>query len=752
MKKKLFYPALVILLAACLSAGLILTGCGGRQKRSVTSFEQFHEPGVKVGISFNLLEFKTFKEDYPEAEVIAYHDMQTGIQDVAKGRIDAYIYEREILDQAIQNGITGVTLLKESYSSNDVAVGLSPVSKIPDLENRINAFIAELREEGILDDMYRRWVISGEQTMPDIKPAEDPGYHLRVGTVGTIMPYSYYEGTELTGYDIELAYRFASWLGADLEFKTYDFSGILAAAATGDVDCIMSNLFHTTENDGTIPFSDTIFTVETTALVRIGGDTVTSPDDLAEGDIGVITGSNFPEHIKGRLPDANVVYYNTTADELYALNNGRIDAVALDEPVARNVLAQSDSFTVLTEKLADLDYGFIFEMSEGGEKLRDDFNGFLERIKADGTMEALQKKWFDAPDLDEVEMTDYRELPDPKGTIDLATITNPPFSFFRDGMACGYDIELFTLFCREYGRGLTVTDVNMDAILSTVQSGKYHTACCGISITEERKESMLFSLPVYSGGTVLVVRNSGADGDGNFFTSVAGSFEKTFIREDRWLLFLEGTGTTLLITALSVIFGTLLGFGVYMLCRKGNKIANAITRFFIWLIHGMPVVVLLMVLYYVIFGKVAVSGTVISVLGFTLIFGAAVFSMLKSGVGAIDKGQTEAALALGYTDRRSFFRVILPQALPHFMPAYKAEITSLMKATAVVGYVTVQDLTKMGDIVRSRTYEAFFPLIAVAVIYFLISALLIFIVKRIEIRIDPRRRTGKSILKGVNLR
>ncbi|MBQ5359626.1 MAG: ABC transporter permease subunit, partial [Lachnospiraceae bacterium] len=135
-------------------------------------------------------------------------------------------------------------------------------------------------------------------------------------------------------------------------------------------------------------------------------------------------------------------------------------------------------------------------------------------------------------------------------------------------------------------------------------------------------------------------------------------------------------------------------------------------------------VVLLMVLYYIVFSKVAVSGAVVSVIGFTLVFASGVYGMLKSGVGVIDKGQTEAAYALGYSDRRAFFRVILPQAIPHIMPSYKAEITAIIKATAIVGYIAVQDLTRAGDLIRSRTYEAFFPLFAVAVIYLVLEAVL----------------------------
>lgn len=124
---------------------------------------------------------------------------------------------------------------------------------------------------------------------------------------------------------------------------------------------------------------------------------------------------------------------------------------------------------------------------------------------------------------------------------------------------------------------------------------------------------------------------------------------------------------------------------------------------------------------------------------------------MKMGVGTIDRGQYEAAYALGYSSRRTFFQVVLPQAVPHVLPAYRGEIVSLIKATAIVGYIAVQDLTKVGDIVRSRTYEAFFPLIAVSVIYFLLEGLLGFLVKKIQIGTNPRKRKPEKILKGAEI-
>ena len=737
---------MVLLLFLCL-----LSGCGNTNGEEIDSFADFSRKGVRIGVEFDLPEHDQLKQEYPDAAVVAYSDYHLGYEDVSNGRLDAYVYSRIELEFAIENGVKGVRILDDSYCVHEIAVGLSPASRIPDLQKKINAFLAELTEDGTLDDMYSRWVVRREGTMPEIPKAENPSGTLRVGTTGTLVPFTYYVGDKLNGYDIELGYRFAAWLNMDIEFRVYDFSGIVSAATSGDIDCIMSNLFKTDEIAETIPFSDTLFTDDITAMVRDTGEkTIRSLDDLKQGRVAVLTGSNFAEHVLRSLPDAELLYFNTLADSVNAVKNGKADAAAMDEPSARYIMAQDDEVAILPDVLEKLDYGFIFP-KDSGESLRNRFNEFLAKARESGLLKELETKWFDASDVSLIELPDYRELPAVNGVLDLATIQNPPFSFVRNNLMGGYDIELFYLFCRENGYALDVTDVPMDAVLSSVQSGKYNAACCGISITEERQESMLFSDPNYTGGTVLLVSRGGAGGSGEgFFQSIGSSFYKTFIREDRWIMFLEGIGTTLLITVLSVLAGTLLGFFVFMGCRKGNRFANAVTRFCIWLIHGMPVVVLLMVLYYIVFGKVDISGTIVSVFAFTLIFGSAVFSMLKAGVGAVDRGQTEAALALGFTDRKLFYRVVLPQAMPHFMPSYKSEITSLIKATAVVGYVTVQDLTKVGDIVRSRTYEAFFPLIAVAVIYFLLAALLTLIVNRIEIRIDPRRRTPDRILKGVS--
>ena len=474
-------------------------------------------------------------------------------------------------------------------------------------------------------------------------------------------------------------------------------------------------------------------------------------DDLAGQRIGIITGTIHDGLVARRLPTAQRVYYTGASDLLTAMKTGKIDAFVVPESNAIFMSYEDDSITWLEEHLLDGDLGFAFPKTDSGRAHNEQFSAMVRRMKADGSLQTLVDKWFSA-DEGAKTMPDYTALPADNGTLTMATTASQiPYDYVRDNKIVGFEVELATLFCRENGYALKVEDMNFDGILASVQSGKCDFGANCLVSTPERREKVDFSESYHRESVVFVVPDPAKTGEVSFLESIRTSFEKTFIREDRWKLFLEGVGTTLLITVSAILLGTALGFGAYMACRGGNPIANGVTRFLVWLVHGMPVVVLLMILYYILFASTPIDGAAVAIIGFTLVFGSAVYAMLQAGVAAVDYGQTEAAYALGYGSTRAFFRVVLPQAVPHFFPAYKGEITSLIKATAVVGYIAVQDLTKMGDIIRGRTYEAFFPLIAVAVIYFLLAGGINFLVRRVELRLDPRRRKPETILKGVTI-
>jgi len=188
------------------------------------------------------------------------------------------------------------------------------------------------------------------------------------------------------------------------------------------------------------------------------------------------------------------------------------------------------------------------------------------------------------------------------------------------------------------------------------------------------------------------------------------------------------------------VLGSLLGAAVCYLRMSARSVFRRPAQLYISLMRGIPVLVLLMITYYVIFANSSISPVLVAVLAFGMNFAAYVAEMFRTAIASIDKGQTEAGIAGGFTPLQTFGYIVLPQAVNRVLPVYKGEVISLVKMTSIVGYVAVQDLTKASDIIRSRTFDAFFPLIMTAVLYFAIAALLLQLLEVVEKRTDPRRR------------
>lgn len=749
-----------------LTAILLLLAVPGLAEQEITSVSQLNAPGMIVGVSQGSAAELTVKAELPQAGMAYFTENNAAYLAVAQGKVDAYVFDLNQMRFAIEQGVSGVRLLEETMGETvQIAVGISPKARIPDIEEKLNRFISEKRADGTLDDMYRRWAIEGNETMPEIALPKNPALHLTVGTSGIVPPFSYYGGTELTGYDIELARRFAAWLGADVQFRVYDYGAIIPAAVAGDIDCVMANLNITPERREAMTFSDILYEEKLGVMVRGDAAAAKEPAWAAYNGkrLGVITGGLMEKIAHTYFPDSEYLYLTGYPDCIAALLAGKIDAYPGDEPGLKTVHAEQPRIDYIRERITNQEYSFAFRKDDPkSAALCEELNAFLALCRADGTIQELDDIWFGADE--DRKVVDMSGLTGENGTIRVVTTsTDMPFSYIKDGKNVGYDIDLVVRFCRYAGYQLELGDVDFAARIPAVQSGKFDFST-DMNVTPERQEAVLFSDPTSYGGVVLAVLKAekpaaaapdtasiapAAVREETFWDGLVSSFNKTFIREGRWKLFVNGVIITLLITVLSILLGTALGFFVFLLCRNGNPAANGFSRFSMWLVQGMPMVVLLMILYYIVFGNVAISGIAVAVIGFTLTFGSSVFGLIKMGVGMIDRGQYEAAYALGHTNRHTFFRIILPQAIPHVLPAYKGEIVGLIKATAVVGYIAVQDLTKMGDIVRSRTYEAFFPLIAVTVIYFVLEGIFGFLVSRIRVQIDPKKRSRERILKGV---
>ena len=207
-------------------------------------------------------------------------------------------------------------------------------------------------------------------------------------------------------------------------------------------------------------------------------------------------------------------------------------------------------------------------------------------------------------------------------------------------------------------------------------------------------------------------------------TSVADSFNNNLIAEDRYRMILDGLQVTLLITLCAVVLGTLLG-GLMCWMRMSRKTwLQQVAKVYIDLMRGTPVLVLLMLMYYVVMAPMDATGIVVAIVTFAMNTAAYISEMLRTTIQGIDRGQTEAGLALGFTQRQTFFRIVLPQVVRAVMPVYQGEVVSLLKGTSIVGYIAVADMTRASDLIRSRTFDAFFPLIVTAIIYFIIAWLI----------------------------
>lgn len=493
-------------------------------------------------------------------------------------------------------------------------------------------------------------------------------------------------------------------------------------------------------------FADEEVSGEDEGVVTKSG--ITTIDELNGMDIGVQTAVLYEELLQDRLPDTTWQYYTMPNDMIYALETEKVAAYLIEEVGFYTQYANHPELVFLDEYAGVCPFSVVIGNNENQELYLQQMNEFIATSKENGFLDDLYDYWVMHFNADTSVIRSYPTTTGENGTVTIAIEGGyEPFSFESNGEFSGFDVEFMMNFCAAYGYSWDFQSVPFESIAPGAETGKYDFGM-NIAFSEERDEGAQLTEPYYECNIVMVLEGEN-ESNLTYFQKLKKNFYKTFIKEQRWKLFAEGTGTSLFITISSMILGTLLGFLAYMACRHGNKIANGITSFFTWLIDGMPTVVLLMILFYIVFGSTKLSGTAISIVGFTLIFACGMYDMLKVGYSAVGKGQVEASRALGYSDKQSFFKILLPQAAKHFLPIYKNEVVDLIKETSIVGYIAVMDLTKISDLVRSRTYEAFFALIATAIVYFIIEGVLTAIITKVEKTIDPTHRSKEKILEGI---
>lgn len=226
----------------------------------------------------------------------------------------------------------------------------------------------------------------------------------------------------------------------------------------------------------------------------------------------------------------------------------------------------------------------------------------------------------------------------------------------------------------------------------------------------------------------------------SWWGSIVEKFTMCFVTEQRYMLLLRGFGVTIETSLLAVIIGCLIGLLIAFCALSTNKVFRGIAKVYTDVIRGTPSVTQLMIIYFVIFATVPLPKWIIASIAFGINSGAYVSEIIRGGILSVDKGQTEAGRSLGLSARQTMQDIVIPQAVKNIFPSLCNEFIVLIKETAIVGYVGLMDLQKAGDFIKSATFEAFMPLIATAVIYFILIKILTLLFGRVE---ENLRRSDK---------
>ena len=680
------------------------------------------------------------------AQVLEYKSAADVVLAVKTNKVDAALYDAEPLRIALRAEPT-LAAMDGNLFSFDVGAGFRKSNTAT--RDQFNQFLAGIRKSGLYADMLNRWLEQGDTRMPQIDSPKGGGV-LRVAVSDVGLPFIAMKDNQLTGLDIELATRFAAALGERAQFSDMDFGSLIASVSSGKSDMLISSVYITDERKKQIAFSDPYFAMGTkvfalkqnlasagsvpqpsaapavTAQPQGSSARMTSAEDLSNKRIGVLLGSVHDAYATEHFPQATILEYKSPSDLLLAVRSGKIDAAIYTRETLQEMLRDDPDLGLLGGNLES--YPIATGFRKGNSQLREQFNAFLATIRKNGVYDDMVQRWIKARDthMPRIENTGANG----KIVIGFVSDKGLPFTIIQDNRPVGFDVELAQRFGAYLGRRIEFSDMDFGSLIAAAATGKIDMIVSTLMITEERKRKIDFSAPYYElGSNVFALKKNMVDDQKteaapekpSFLRGIANSFNSNILLEKRYLLIWEGLKTTVIISILAAIFGTLLGALVCFMRMSKRPVLNIPAKAFIGALRGTPVLVLLMVIFYVVFASVSISPVLVAVIAFGMNFAAYSAEIFRTGIQSIDRGQAEAGIAMGFTPVQTFLYIILPQTVQRVLPVYKGEFISLVKMTSIVGYIAVQDLTKASDIIRSRTFDAFFPLVIVAILYFLIA-------------------------------
>ncbi|MEG1511827.1 MAG: ABC transporter permease subunit [Bacteroidales bacterium] len=709
--------------------GLLCYGCNGKSFKEYNSINDLQQG--TIGVLMGSSQDTYITTAFPKAKVLRI-DMSTNLAVALNaGTCDVAVFDATEAS-ALLKSYPAFGVLEKKLTETPMGVGFYNNST---LLNAFDTFLAKIKSDGTYNQIMERWINSANVQsveMPNITLPQT-GEPLQVGTSGTSTPYTFIKNGKNVGFDIEIITRFAAEIGRPIKFNILNFSGLIPALQTGKLDVIINCIMITPERAKKVNFSKPyannvaqVLALKKNISNKNAG--FKSREDVKDKRIAVLMGTIHDEYVTANFPNSQVIRSETYPDMLMALTMNKCEALVLNK-VTYTSMHKSNAQIVLLDSTLYVDnvgMGFSYNQND----LKEQFNTFLKNIRKSKLYDEIRDRWIAKGE--DAQMPNIKQVTTGDPIRIGVTGANIPFAFVRNGQYVGFDIELLMRFAETINRPVEFLIINFGGLISALLSEKVDIISAALVITPDRVKNVNFSDSYFQNIGVMAVLKENLAITGNntttehvkkqgLITNLANAFYNNIIAEKRYMLILNGLGVTLIISIFAVILGTILGAGICFFRMSRKKLLNLIGKVYINLMRGIPILVLLMIMYYVVFAAWDINATVVAIIAFAMNFAAYVSEMFRTSIEGVDCGQSEAGIALGFTKTQTFRFIVMPQAIKSVLPVYKGELISLIKMTSVVGYIAVNDLTKASDIIRSRTFDAFFPLIMVAILYFLLA-------------------------------
>ena len=449
---------------------------------------------------------------------------------------------------------------------------------------------------------------------------------------------------------------------------------------------------------------------------------LSSEADVSGMTVAVQAGSIYDFEMSKRS-DVTVARYNNPPDIVAAITSGHADVYKDDEICMSPSDLRRHHLRIELRCKESFDVAYAFRKDDQATVSL--FNAFLDEIQSNGIYDEIRQRWYDTEDPDTVSLPDIEQAAQGQPLRVVTHLLMSPLCFRKGDLWTGFEIELLKRFAVYAKRPIKISYLDPSSGSAALQSGLADVWSGSIFITEERAEKVLFTKPYnHCHAAYFVYDGEATAATSGLWNGLKDSFRQNLIVEDRWLFIVDGLWETLVISILSLLLGTLLAAIVCWMRMCRHRWLRKLAVGYIDIMRGVPLLVILMLMFYVVLADTGLNATAVAVISFSLIFAAYVSEIFRTAINSVGVGQTEAGVALGFTSLQTFVYIILPQAARAALPVYKGEAVSLFKNTSIVGYIAIQDLTKASDLIRSRTFDAFFPLIIISIIYFVLAWLL----------------------------